>query len=141
MDQPVGHFAILLGDSTASLESDLFTLVGVEDLEGTPLQRFEAQDVGADTPVLLHFRREARGTMFFLWFLVPLAAAAFVFGFVRWRRQYGDHAVATPTADPTALASAIAALDAAYAGKETDEYRARRAALKDRLSKLLEEQG
>jgi hypothetical protein len=141
IDQPVGHLAVLLGDSTASLEGDLLTLVGVEDLDGTPLRRFEAQNVESGTPVLLHFRREALGTMFFLWLLVPLVAAAFVFGFVRWRQQHGGQEAAGLTADPTTLASEIAALDAAFAGKETDEYRARRAALKDRLSKLLGEQG
>jgi hypothetical protein len=141
VNQPVGHLAVLLGDSTASLEADLLTLVGVEDLEGTPLQRYEAQDVSAGAPVLLRFRGEALGPMLFVWFLVPLVGAAFVFGFVRWRRQLGAEAAPAPSADPATLAAEIAALDVAYAGRQNEEYRSRRAALKETLSNLLEKQG
>ena len=141
IDQPVEHLAVLLGDSTASLEGDLLTLVGVEELDGTPLQRYEARDVDAGAPVLLRFRRESPGPTLFVWLLVPFVAAAFVFGFLRWRKLHGVQPVAGPTADPRALAAEIAALDAAYAGKEDDEYRSRRAELKERLTKLLEQQG
>ena len=141
IDQSVEQLAVLLGDSTASVLSDLLTLAGVDDLDGTPLQRYEAQDVDAGTAVLLRFGREPVAPTAFLWLLVPVVAAAFVFGFVRWRTQHGTQPIAASTADPTMLATEIAALDAAYAGKQDDEYQARRAELKERLSKLLEEQG
>jgi hypothetical protein len=141
IDQRTDHVAVLLGDSTAVLEGDLLALIGVEDLDGIPLHRYEAQDVEAGTTVVLRFGREAPGLGLLLWIMVPAVAVSLLSGFLRWRRVHGAPTPGARQSDPTSLAAEIASLDASYAGREDDEYRRRRAELKERLSKLLEEQG
>jgi hypothetical protein len=141
VDQPVGHLAVLLGDSTATIASELLTLVGVEDLEGTPLRRYEAQGVPSGSSVLVQLRVRPVGRSVFLWLVVPVVAAAFVVAFLRWRRMQSMQPATSTSGDPTALAAEIAALDAAFAGREDDDYRTRRAELKGKLAALLRERG
>jgi len=136
IDQPIGRVSILLGDSAATIVGPSMPLLGVEDLGGTPLRRFGADSVAAGTALSIRFPRRARtaGSLL-VWLLVPLAGAAMVgVILVWWRRSAGG---LPATDDPTSLAAEIAALDAAWNGREDAEYERRRAELKRRLEAAL----
>jgi hypothetical protein len=136
VDQPVGRLDLLLGDSTATLAGAALPLIGMDNLGGQPLRRFGGDSVPAGATISIRFPSRARapGTVL-VWILVPLMAALMVLGVVVWWRR--PNGAAEPAADPTVLAAEIAALDAAYRGREDAEYRRRRAELKQRLEAAL----
>ena len=136
VDQPVGRLDVLLEDSAATLEGRALPLVGMENLNGRPLRRFGGDSVPAGTTISIVFpgRGMVPGTIM-VWILVPLAAALLVLGMVWWWRRGGGEG--GDSIDPPRLAAEIAALDAAYRGREDAEYRRRRADLKRRLEAAL----
>ncbi len=140
VDQPVDRFAVLLEDSTATVESTDLTLVGLAELEEAPVRRFEAQDIEAGAAVTILFRRTITPTTVMLWIVVPLAALGFVVAFLRWRSRQ-PAVVRTVADDPASLAAEIAALDTTPAGSQTDAHRRRRAELKERLKRALDHRG
>ena len=133
LDQPVARLTVLLGDSTAVLESPPLAMVGVEELEGQPLRRYGAEGVGTGTAVRIGFVA-SDGPVPIERVIVPVLVLLMALGFLAWHRR-------TPTGtrpdDPAVLAVQIAALDAEYRGREDDDYRRRRAELKERLSAAL----
>ena len=137
VDQRVDQFALLLEDSAATVMSGDLAATGLVDLGGTPVRRFEAQDLQAGAAVTIQFPRSFAPTTAVLWFVVPLIALGLVVVFYRWRqRQPAPERAADD--DPASLAAEIAALDAAHANAQTVAYRKQRAELKSRLQRALD---
>jgi hypothetical protein len=137
VDQHVDRFAVLLEDSSATVESGSLTATGVADLGGTPVRRFEAQDIEAGAAATVLFPRTVAPTTTVSWFVVPLVALGFLVVFHRWRRRQAAP-VRVAEDDPASLAAEIAALDAAHANRKTEAYRGQRAVLKERLQRALD---
>ncbi|NIM52071.1 MAG: hypothetical protein GTN62_01330 [Gemmatimonadales bacterium] len=130
IDQDTERLSVMLEDTAAVLQGAL-AFEGWETLEGLAFRRFAAAQVPAGTPVLIRFRAGPLAPTAVLWIVVPLATLALVAGLVRWWRQAG---IESPVQEsPAVLAGRIAALDAAFAGREDDDYRRQRAELKRRL--------
>lgn len=137
IDQPINRLAVLLEEGAATVESGDLAATGLVDLGGTPVRRFEAQDLQAGAAVTIQFPRSFAPTTAVLWFVVPLIALGFMVVFYRWRqRQPAPERAADD--DPASLAAEIAALDAAHANAQTVAYRKRRAELKSRLQRALD---
>ena len=136
---PVGRdvsvLNLLVGDSAAVVPPTGLALTGQEMLEGVAYRRYTAALVGSGVSIAVEFPVPSRFEGLGLAVLVSVVAAALVLGLgiyvVRGRR-----APVTPEG-PHALAAEIAALDRAFAGKETDAYRQLRAELKARLTDAL----
>lgn len=134
LDQPVARLTVLLGDTSAVLESPQLAMVGVEALEGEPLRRYGGEAVGTGTAIRIGF--VAAGAPFPIeGVVVPILVVLMALGFLAWRRR--TPVTGAPGDDPSVLAARIAALDAEFRGREDDEYRRRRAELKERLSAAL----
>jgi hypothetical protein len=138
LDQPITRLSVLLGDSSAVLEAPRLQLLDVQQLEGQPLRRYGGETVAAGIDLRIRFGTGPTPIPV-EWFVVPCVIVVMIVGFVVWRYR------ATPSAgqasgDPAVLAAAIAALDHEYRGREDEEYRRRRAELKQRLTVALAEQ-
>ncbi len=135
IDQPVERLSVLLEDSAITPSETVVDFRGWEELNGVPLRRFAADSAEAGTAVVLRFPGTGRTPERMLRLLVPVVAAALGLGLLTWWRRSGPAEAAVET--PDALAAEIAALDEAYVGNETPEYRRQRAELKQRLKDLL----
>ncbi len=134
-DQPVGRVNVMLEDTTATVEGPV-TLSGVEELERLLVRRYEGEKI-AGGAVVVRFGQAPFSPAAYWWVPVLIAALAMAGSLVWWWRRTQAAPVAAD--DPQVLAAQIAALDAAFTDVDSDEYRRRRAELKDRLSRVLKE--
>jgi hypothetical protein len=141
VDQSVDRFAVLLEDSTSSVESDAVRLAGLGDLDGAVVRRFEGDSVEPGTSVRVRFPSAGVSGSLMVWIVVPLAALGLLVTFLRWRSRQPVGVDTRVPADPAQLAAEIAALDRTHAGNVTDEYRRKRAELKERLQRVLADRG
>jgi hypothetical protein len=142
IDQFVVRLSVLVEDSDAEVAGLGVTFREWEELEGVRFRRFGADSVGADTPVSVRFARPSGPPFDPLWIVVPLVSLMLLGGLAWWWRGHRGRQPATATLeDPERLAAAIAALDARFAGRETDDYRRRRAELKVQLNAALARRG
>lgn len=142
IDQFVGRLSVLVEDAAAEVAGLGVTFRDWEELEGVRFRRFGADSVAAGTPVTVRFAAPAGPPFDPLWIVVPLVSAALLGGLGWWWRGQRDRApVRVAVEDPQRLAAEIAALDARFAGRETNEYRRRRAELKAQLNAGLAQRG
>jgi hypothetical protein len=142
IDQFVVRLSVLVEDTDAEVAGLGVTFREWEELEGVRFRRFGADSVGADTPVSVRFARPPGPPFDPLWIVVPLVSLMLLGGLGWWWRGQHGHPPATATLeDPERLAVEISALDAQFAGRETDDYRRRRAELKARLQAALARRG
>ena len=126
---------ILLGDSAAAIADSALPFAGVEDLDSDFYRRYGT--TGVVRPVIVTFAQASRRRAYVL---IPVVVAVGVVVLVSvlwwwWRRR--GAAPASPPSTADGLAVRIAELDRAFSGRETDEYRRERAALKAELVKTL----
>lgn len=141
VDQPVGTVNVLAEEPDATLRGQGFTAEPPSELQGTVFQQWTAFDVPAGTSVVLSVPSRTRSGMPWMLPLIAGALAAGLFGgFWWWWRRYGsqpESEPAPPADEAHAIAAQIAALDRAYAGREDEDYRAKRSEMKQRLEALL----
>jgi len=142
VDQVTGRLSVLVEDADAEVEGPGVTFRDWEELEGIRFRRFGADSVAPGTPVTVRFAAP-RGVGFDpLWIVVPLVSLALAGGLGWWWRRHRSRPPAAPAGDdPQRLAAEIAALDRQFAGRESDDYRRRRAELKARLAAALAHRG
>lgn len=136
-DQDVDRVNLLLEDTSAVVDSGPLTLAGLETLERLVALRYMGEHVAAGTVVSVAFSAAPFRWQTLSGILAALAALAMGVVLLRWWRAGARPAVAP--ADAETLAARIAALDAEFEGRETDEYRRRRAELKQQLSEALKD--
>jgi len=145
VEQPVGMLNVLAEDMDATLEGPGFTEEPPSEMQGTTFQQWTAFDVPPGTSVVLNLPARSRSRMpWTLPVVAAIVALGLFVGFLWWWRHYGGAGaveVAVPPEDTRALAAQIAALDRAYAGREDDEYRAKRSEMKQRLGAMLAQRG
>ncbi len=141
VDQFTGRLSVLVEDSDAEVTGRGVTFRDWQDLEGVRFRRFGADSVAPGPPVVVRLAGLPGSPVDPLWIVVPLVTLALVAGFAWWWRHQSDRALPPAADDPEALAREIVALDAQFAGRETDEYRRRRAELKARLTAALARRG
>ena len=139
-DQSVDVFEVLLEDDATDVEEGLLRFEGYEALSGATFRSYRAVDVPAGTEFVLRVPGSTggRGGGWVVWVVVPAAVLAMAVVLTRWFRRTAEPGRVTTIEDtPEMLAGRIAALDAEYAGREDDAYRAQRAELKSRLADAL----
>lgn len=146
MSFPIDVVNLLVqGDTQAiHVSSDRFEAQGVRSFEGNPYQLFQANSLAAGQTVPLKIEPAGAAVDWRILLSVGLVVIGVV-GLVVWRRSLKQPA---PAADRSvviqkeALIDQIAALDDEFAEGKIDEanYKARRAKLKDKLVKLMEEE-
>jgi len=145
VEQPVGMLNVLAEDMDATLEGPGFTEEPPSEMQGTTFQQWTAFDVPPGASVVLNLPARSRSRMpWTLPVVAAIVALGLFVGFLWWWRHYGGAGaveVAVPPEDTRALAAQIAALDRAYAGREDDEYRAKRSEMKQRLGAMLAQRG
>ncbi len=128
----------MLEDTTATVAGAGLTLRGHDELETFMVRRFGGENLPAGSTVVVRFGRPPLSLPALWWTLVPLAALAMAWAFLRWwRRSASPRPSPAEANDVEVLAAQIAALDAEFADRPSDEYRRRRAELKERLAAAL----
>jgi hypothetical protein len=142
IDQFVERLSVLVEDTDAEVVGVGVTFRDWEELEGVRFRRFAADSVGAGTPVSVRFAPPSSRPFDPLWIVVPLVSLMLLGGVGWWWRGHrGRLPVRATSEDPERLAAQISALDARFAGRETDDYRRHRAELKARLKAALARRG
>lgn len=137
-DHAVQRVNVMLEDTTATIEGAALTLRGFDELENLIVRRFGGENLPAGSTVVVRFGRQPLSLPALWWTLVPLAALAMAWAFLRWwRRSASPRPSPAEANDVEILAAQIAALDAEFAQHASDEYRRRRAELKERLAATL----
>ncbi len=137
IDQNVGRLSLLVEDTLATLVDPTLVPGGREGLEGSVFVRFGRDSVAAGTPVAVRFSTVPTSVTDWWWVVVALVALTLTGTLVWWWRSSAGF----ESDDPQTLAAQIAALDAAFDGRETDAYRRRRAEWKRRLTDALARRG
>lgn len=109
IDQPIERFNVLLEDSLAAVEGPE-TVRTREELDQLTFTRYFAENIGAQTPVVVRFPQEPRSAADLWWVLVPLVGVSLLLGlFLWWRREDPLPAPRSPLPDhPDTLAAQIA---------------------------------
>ncbi len=135
IDQPVERLNVLLEDTLAAVQGPVM-MTGLEELDELAFRRYSAQNIAAETPIVVRFAAQPRSVDDFWWIIVPAVVLSLVAGLTIWWRRSGPlPAARVPlVADADVLAAEIAELDEEYEGRTNDPaYRTRRAELKERL--------
>lgn len=141
IDQSVETLNVLVADSGAAAEPPL-AFRSWETLQDLPYQRFAAGPVDPGTVLTVRFGHRPFPADAAVVVLAGAAAVALGAALVIWYRRARRRALLErPFSgdDPDLLAAQIAALDAAFEGRETARYRERRKALVARLDAVLAE--
>jgi len=141
---PIGTVNLLVrGDPQAiSVSGDSYTAQGTRDFEGQVYQLFQASNLAAGQNVPLKIEPASAPLDWRILLGIALIVVGGV-GLVLWQRsQRKQTAVAPEAVQKDALIDQIAALDDEFAEGKIDEinYKAKRAKLKDKLVKLMDEE-
>jgi hypothetical protein len=113
---------------------------GYEALSGLMFRSYRGADLATGTELVVQLPGTPGGGAvgWLPWLVVPAALLAMAAVLLGWLRRTGEATRADPIVETAeGLAAQIAALDAEYAGRGDESYRARRAELKARLTDAL----
>lgn len=137
VDQPVGRLTVLVEDTAATVSGGGLSFAGVETLGDLFLRQYSAEDVAAGAAVDVRFPGQRRDFADLWWLFLAVFSSLMAAGLVYWLKRPRTQEAAALDESPEVLAALIAQLDREFEGREDDDYRERRAALKRRLAEAL----